>query len=108
MGQRFAICFLGSDGRLSQEQKDYVLRRAGYLYFNGESEGDIALLDDGDDSNSLEGRITGGQWVSLGVLSGVSYKAEVETPKGKARLSFLMRELTLGSRSTQYESEYTN
>ena len=33
---------------------------------------------------------------------------KVETPKGKARLSFLMRELTLGSRSTQYESEYTN
>ncbi|MSR86524.1 hypothetical protein EXS74_03965, partial [Candidatus Woesearchaeota archaeon] len=90
MNQRFAILFMGSDRCLSEVQRDYIVRRAGSLYFQAEKEGNVSL---DAESDSLEGRITAGQWVSLGALGGVSYKAEVDTDKGKVKIGFLIREI---------------
>src|SRR3989338_8719530 len=61
MTYRFAVCFLASDSKLSDSQVECVISRAGSLYFQGQQEGNVTLLN--ADQDSLEGKITGGQWV---------------------------------------------
>ena len=108
---RWGFSFLQTDTMLTYEQRSYLLQRATEMYLEGEEKRDIFLQNLGD-TYSLEGRIsTKGEQGVLGSLVGIKFSAEIDTNKGKARVSFLVSEQTgriFGSQASSPVETYVN
>lgn len=85
---RWGFTFLVSDSRVSEIDRNYLLREATVMYLCNESEQVLK-------TDTLEGRLTTqGKYDVLGSFSGQRFDAEVETNTGKAYLKFLVDERT--------------
>ncbi len=98
-GLRWGITYLVTDGRLTEENRRYLLGEATEMYLRNEEKREIK-------TDSLEGRIfTEGKCWSIGGCSGQQFDAEVEAGFGRARIRVLVQERT---GYTQNRLEYNN
>jgi hypothetical protein len=87
-GIRWGFTFLLTDNRLSKEARFRLLANATEMYLNGEKERPI-------ESDDYEGRLcTNGEFGLIGTVSGMKFRAEIDTDDGRAVLSFLVNEQT--------------
>ncbi|MBI2058175.1 MAG: hypothetical protein HYT87_00240 [Nitrospirae bacterium] len=87
-GIRWGFCFLMADARLSSEERLSLVQHAATMFFNDEKE---RILD----LQAFSGWIrTNNEHDVVGNFGGRRYDAELETPKGKVAVRFLIKELT--------------
>ena len=85
---RIAILFLQTDGKLKPNEKDYLTRTAGEMYFNEEQERKV------ETENSIGKLFLAKRFAVFQDFMGRQYEAIMETEKGTAKLSFIINEIT--------------
>ena len=87
-GVRWGFAFIKTDGRLTLDQKDYLVEEAVSMYLE-DVERKIIINDD------FEGIIyTEGKKVNLGSIVGQMFDAKIDANDGKAHISFVINEMS--------------